>query len=286
MTFCYLQEIFHGQCAIFANEIWEKSRVEFITLNFRIMIKSTNLRPLWSLEFFQVVSNILVYLKGYKPEEEKPEDAKISPLVTELEEGMKVLDAKLVVARGNALTEKLLKADASRDVAFRGFYNSLKLYESFPETEKTDAAVALLKEINKYGKDIDRMNYAQESGALNNLLQDLAEEKNAALIGLLHVEDWLEKLKTAQTEFDALFVSRESENAGKQSGDVREARSAVQDMLDRLGKMINACELVYGAEAYAPVCEKVNEAVTYGRQQAARHPGRKPKEDSNKENKE
>lgn len=250
------------------------------------MIKSTNLRSLWSLEFFQVITNILIYLKGEKSEEEKPGDAKVEPLVAELEEGMKVLDEKLVIARGNELTEKLLKSDTVRDIALRGLYNLLKLYEHFPDEEKSDAAVHLLKEIDKYGKEIDRMNYAQESGALNNILPDMAKEENVARITLLHANDWLEKLKTAQSAFDALFVSREIENASKMSGDVSEARFAVQNTFDRLGRMINACVLIYGEEAYSSICDKINEAVTYGRLQAARHPSRQKKTDENKDNKE
>lgn len=239
------------------------------------MIKSTNLRLLLNLEFFQIVSNILAYLKS-----EKLDELKLTALVEELEAKFALLDKVLVSARGNVLSATLQGLDKARDVALRSLYGILKIYLSFPEEEKASAALHLLKLIDKHGKDIDKMSYSQESGALVNIFQEFALEANAGYIALLHVEDWVEKLKAAQSEFNELFIGRESENAVKLTGEARQARIDVQDSLDKLGKTINAYEIVYGAEAYALLVDKINEAVSAAKYQVARRGPHKAKSDS------
>ena len=120
------------------------------------------------------------------------------------------------------------------------------------------------------GKGIDRLPYLQESGVLANLLQDLELAENKALLSLLHLDEWLMKLKEACTEFDSLFLNRESDNSTKLSGQVKTARRGIQELFQNLANLIQAYEIVYGADAYTALSAKINEAVDYARTQAAR----------------
>ncbi|MFR3328872.1 MAG: DUF6261 family protein [Odoribacter splanchnicus] len=235
------------------------------------MITSTNLSMLRNLEHFQVMSNVLAYLKG-----ENLEELKLTSLAETFETKLRVYDEVLVLERGNVLSGKISQADAERDNALKALLNVVKAYTLFPESEKADAALKLLHVIEKYGKGIDRLPYLQESGVLSNLLQDLDTEENAAAAGLLHLEDWVNKLKEAAGRFDVLFVSREADNSTKLSGKVKEARQAVQAEFEQLALLVNACEVVYGAEPYGTLTGKINEAVDYARQQATRR-GVRPK---------
>ena len=180
------------------------------------MITSTNLNALRNLEHFQVMSNVLSYLK-----EENLEELKLSAFAESFEKQLKVYDEVLVLERGNVLSLKLTDADKKRDDAYRALAGIVKTYTVFPEEEKADAALKLLHVIGKYGKGIDRLPYLQESGVLANLLQDLELAENKALLSLLHLDEWLMKLKEACTEFDSLFLNRESDNSTKLSGQVR-----------------------------------------------------------------
>ena len=114
------------------------------------------------------------------------------------------------------------------------------------------------------------MPYLQESGVLANLLQDLELAENKALLSLLHLDEWLMKLKEACTEFDSLFLNRESDNSTKLSGQVKTARRGIQELFQNLANLIQAYEIVYGADAYTALSAKINEAVDYARTQAAR----------------
>lgn len=229
------------------------------------MITSTNLSMLRNLEHFQVMSNVLAYLKG-----ENLEELRLSSLAATFETKLSAYDEVLVLERGNVLSGKISEADAERDNALKALLNVVKAYTSFPEADKADAALTLQHVIEKYGKGIDRLPYLQESGVLNNLLQDLEIKENADAVGLLHLEDWVNKLKEATGRFDTLFADREADNSTKLSGKVKEARQSVQAEFEQLALLVNAYEVVYGAEPYSALSGKINEAVDYARQQAAR----------------
>ena len=70
------------------------------------MITSTNLNALRNLEHFQVMSNVLSYLK-----EENLEELKLSAFAESFEKQLKVYDEVLVLERGNVLSLKLTDAD-------------------------------------------------------------------------------------------------------------------------------------------------------------------------------
>lgn len=237
------------------------------------MITSTNLSMLRNLEHFQMMSNVLAYLKA-----ENLEELKLASIAESFEAKLKLYDNVLVLERGNTLSVKISQADAERDNALKSFINVVKAYALFPDENKADAALKLRHVIGKYGSGIDRLPYLQESGVLANLLQDLAVKENADAIQLLHLEDWLLKLQESTARFDELFISRESDNSTKLSGKVKEARQQIQTEFEQLAVLVNAYEIVYGAEAYAGFVAKVNEAVSYARQQASRR-GARPKSD-------
>lgn len=118
---------------------------------------------------------------------------------------------------------------------------------------------------------------------LANLLGDLELADNKALITKLHLDEWLVILKQAAAEFDRLFVSREADNSTKLSGQVKQSRQAMQELFQNLATLINAYAIVYGAEKYASLCSKINEAVDYARGQVARRGPRKKEEGKQEE---
>lgn len=211
------------------------------------------------------MSNVLTYLKG-----ENLEELKLASFAGTFEARLKTYDGVLVLERGNVLSGKISLADVERDNALKALVNVVKAYTLFPEEEIADAALKLLHVIEKYGEGIDRLPYLQESGILSNLLQDLALQEYTDAIGLLHLEDWVTKLREAAARFDDLFVSRETDNSTKLSGRVKEIRQAVQADFEQLAVWVNAYEVVYGAEGYAELSARINEAVSYARRQTAR----------------
>lgn len=243
------------------------------------MITSTNLSMLRNLEHFQMMSDVLAYLKA-----ENLETLKLTSFAETFTSKLNAYDEVLVLERGNVLSGKINQADLDRDLALRSLISVVKAYVTFPETQKADAALKLLHLIEKYGKRVDKLSYLQESGILTNMLQDLELKESQAAIALLRVDDWVEKLKAATLVFDALFLNREADNSTKLSGKVKEARLSIQADFDQLAVLVNAYEVVYGAAPYAVLVGKINEAVSYIRLQIARRGSRtKPAETTSAE---
>lgn len=226
-----------------------------------------------NLEHFQVMSNILSYLK-----EGNLEELKLETFCTSFEAKFKAYDDVLVLERSSALSEKIYQADIERDQAFRALVSAVKNYVSFPNEQKSAAATQVLHQIEKYGKGVERLPYLQESGILSNLLQDLALTENANALKLLQLDDWVEVLKESTARFDELFMSRETDNSTKSAGEIKKARQAMQEEFERLVTVINGYELVYGTSVYGPLANKINEAVEYAQQQVSRRT-RRPKEE-------
>lgn len=222
-----------------------------------------------NLEHFQVMSNILTYLKNGNPEE-----LKLTAQTEAFEKALKHYDDVLVLERGNALSEKINQADLDRDLALRSLLSVIRNYTSFPNPEKADAANQLLRQIEKYGRRIDKFPYLQESGVLNNLLQDLELKENADYLRLLHLEDWVTTLKEAVIRFNELFQNRETDNSTKLSGQVKEARQTTQEEFEHIVTLINAYEIVYGKAQYGSLIAQINEAVEYAQIQTTRRSSR------------
>lgn len=102
------------------------------------MITSTNLSMLRNLEHFQVMSNVLAYLKA-----ENLEELKLASLAGSFEAKLKLYDDVLILERGNALSVKISQADSERDNALKSFINVVKAYALFPDESKADAALRL-----------------------------------------------------------------------------------------------------------------------------------------------
>lgn len=215
------------------------------------------------------MSNILAYLKA-----ENLEELKLTTQSETFEKALKTYDNVLVLERGNTLSEKINQADLDRDLALRSLLSAVKNYVSFPNPEKAAAANQLLRQIEKYGKRIDKLPYLQESGVLNNLLQDLEIKENTDYLKLLHLEDWVATLKEAVARFNELFQNRESDNSTKLSGQVKEARQTIQAEFEQLATVLNAYEIVYGTTPYATLIAKINEAVEYAQTQTTRRTSR------------
>lgn len=252
------------------------------------MLNSTNVATLRNLVLLQVAINILKYLK-----DSEPEKLKLDAFVPRFEEKVKAYDDVLVYEKGNVLSEQVEEADHDRDSALRALIHIVTAYQLlFPDAARKEAVELLKRWLKKLEKDVTRLPYLQESGALHNLLEDLELEESKAAIALLHLEEWVEKLKKASTHFDDLFTQREMQNSVKVLAAVKDARQKLQEELNNLGVLIRAHELEDGPEAYVPLCQKINEALDAARLQAEMSASRrkkdeeKPKEEEPKEEEE
>ncbi len=229
------------------------------------MIESTNLKMLRNLEVFQVFSDILTFLQ-----QEESVKEPLKSLCDEFAGRLSEYDTALVPERRSHYTAELARLDARRDYVFRSFIAQLKLYLTSYHAEQVKASETLLSLVDKYGKNIPQMPYRQETAAISNLLQDLELESNAALVGLLFAEHWVEALRTANEEFEETMVSRSDAASGNELGVAKTARAAAQGAFEKLCAMINALSLIHGESGYKSIIDRINQLVSESRSAVAR----------------
>lgn len=159
--------------------------------------------------------------------------------------------------KGSILSKEIEMADFRRDqciIAIKGIAeNYLRHYDPAFVT----AAEILLRTINKYGSSIATQNYMAESESLRQLCDDLEADGPAkdALVKL-HLKEWAEEMRVANTAFSTLFQQRNKEASLLPMGNVKELRASAKIAYDGLMAMLNARNLVSPS---APLTALINE---------------------------
>lgn len=217
------------------------------------MIKSSNLKNLRIMDFFQVVSNISAHLEKYDLNA-----LKLTDTATNLQTSLSELDEALKPLRVSGDTLKLNELDARRDRALVGLRAFLKSFSHFPDAAKTNAANKLKAELEKYGKSPQTLPLREETAMIHNILQDFAKPENAAFVTELGAATWITELQTTNTEFETLYNRRTQENAAIEVGRTKENRQKTQDALTLLIQTINARMLLDGEAPYKALADAIN----------------------------
>lgn len=101
----------------------------------------------------------------------------------------------------NELTPVIQELDRRRDACIVGIRGVAASYVKHYKSDTAAAASTILKSIDKYGKDIARMNYQAQTTVLNNLLLDWEDAGLKAHLDTLHLTDWVNELGAVNTEF-------------------------------------------------------------------------------------
>ena len=217
------------------------------------MIKNVSLRNLRLMTFAQVMKNVKTFL-----EKENLADLGLQEVKTQFDDAFTHLENSLQVARKSEQTETLLELDKERDTLLTGFVAHCKLFESFPDQAKQQAAKRAVIQINAYGKGIAYRSYREETSIIRNLLNDFAQSAFDADITLIGAKQWLTALQPLNEKFDQLHTQRTAEEAEKQVGQTREARTAMQAQFEHLCKAIEALAFVKGEAKFQNLVNAIN----------------------------
>ena len=154
-------------------------------------------------------------------------------------------DKLMVVLRKSVLTPELEQADKQRDGFFRGLSDVVKGSQQQPVADKQKAAIRLNNLLNGYHKSISKGNYAEESPAIYNLLQDL-KGAYAADVALLALGEWVTALDQADRDFQAIRGERTQESIAKPRGDLRKIRAQVDALYHAIIAILNGKLLAAG----------------------------------------
>lgn len=165
-------------------------------------------------------------------------------------------DEALKAAAKNTNTATLTAADEEADRLWSYSRQYVRAMTGYPDEAVAAMAGAASDCYDKYG-NINDLGYDEEYGRYHNLLQDLnalGEEKLTAL-GLT---PWLTAMTAAK---DAVLAARESkvaEEAGRQTGIVKESRTAADEGYKAMVQRVNALVIVNGEGPYVDFIDRLN----------------------------
>ena len=148
-------------------------------------------------------------------------------------------------AQGSDLTEVITKADAERDNAYRKLRDMVKLWEGMALEPQKSAATAIAKVLKTNKVDTEAQLNA-ESGALDNLLEDLANEAMAKNVEAIGAKEIVAVMTEANETEQDMMTQRNHDTQTKLTGAVRRARQQSDKAYAATVEMVEACNLVLG----------------------------------------
>ena len=222
------------------------------TLNFIEMILYFNLTKLRLMNFYQVMTNVQLFLS-----QEDLETLKLKDAAKVFDEKYKAFDAAVQPMRGDVDTKELNKLDERRDKALMGLYGHVRVFTGFPEEAKATAAQQLQAILLKYDKAPQTKPLREETAIVSNVVSDLEVADAKAKLTLIGAEKWLDELKDANKKFEAAYNARTQRNMDL-VGQTKEKRIALDDEYRRLAHTINALATLGGEAPYKRLMSSIN----------------------------
>ena len=216
------------------------------------MILYFNLTKLRLMNFYQVMTNVQLFLS-----QEDLETLKLKDAAKVFDEKYKAFDAAVQPMRGDVDTKELNKLDERRDKALMGLYGHVRVFTGFPEEAKATAAQQLQAILLKYDKAPQTKPLREETATVSNVVSDLEVADAKAKLTLIGAEKWLDELKDANKKFEAAYNARTQRNMDL-VGQTKEKRIALDDEYRRLAHTINALATLGGEAPYKRLMSSIN----------------------------
>ena len=222
------------------------------TLNFTEMILYFNLTKLRLMNFYQVMTNVQLFLS-----QEDLETLKLKDAAKVFDEKYKAFDAAVQPMRGDVDTKELNKLDERRDKALLGLYGHVRVFTGFPEEAKATAAQQLQAILLKYDKAPQTKPLREETAIVSNIVSDLEVADAKAKLTLIGADKWLDELKDANKKFEAAYNARTQRNMDL-VGQTKEKRIALDGEYRHLAHTINALATLGGEAPYKRLMSSIN----------------------------
>ena len=216
------------------------------------MILYFNLTKLRLMNFYQVMTNVQLFLS-----QEDLETLKLKDAAKVFDEKYKAFDAAVQPMRGDVDTKELNKLDERRDKALIGLYGHVRVFTGFPEEAKATAAQQLQAILLKYDKAPQTKPLREETAIVSNIVSDLEVADAKAKLTLIGADKWLDELKDANKKFEAAYNARTQRNMDL-VGQTKERRIALDDEYRRLAHTINALATLGGEAPYKRLMSSIN----------------------------
>lgn len=193
--------------------------------------------------------------------------AKVEAVYTPFVTTVSNVDYAYKQSRASDYTQRIADEDMRRDNLYKQLVNQLKMYMKFTfDAEKSAAAELLWNIVRKYNVDVAE-NYSEESGKLQQMLQELEVNYQAELaLGKLGLTSLVEQLKTANEAVRTMMAYRNDERMLIEKATLANARAeADQAYRDFILSLNAAAVMDDNSTRFNELISQVNELIKYYR---------------------
>jgi hypothetical protein len=222
------------------------------------MITAIELYKLRNGEYVQFTSDVLKIVELNNPtslQVNEKFDA-MSALKTELE-------ALFKKSTENPITAEIENLDKRRDNAVSGILGMINSYGFHYDGAVSGQAKVVQDYLKLYTDNIAQENYNAETATINNIVNDF-ENKPELLAALteLHLIEWKEELKEANTKFNDRYIARTQELATATPDTLKSKRLVANTAYYELRDRIDAFAVINPSALYTKTINEIDALIT------------------------
>ncbi len=187
---------------------------------------------------------------------------KLDGALAKLSKDIAAMDAIFGTAKGSANTESIESLDARRDTALAGISFVAEGYSKHFEAALNEAGKIIVSTIGNYGRRIHSLNYLAETEVIRSLVTDFETKPEVAnAINQLNINNWVEELKTANNEFNTMYLIRNTELAEQPDLNIQNLRNPANQNFEALIALVTAYNTITPNADYKKILDEVEELI-------------------------
>ena len=169
------------------------------------------------------------------------------------------IDAAFKQSQGSDITQELITLDDERDNTLTGLRAVINGYQYHFEEATSNAAKALLSNVDNHGTNIQRLSYQEQTAVLDSIIADWeGQAELTAAVGTLNLTAWLAHLKTTNSNFATRYLARVEEQAANPTGDIPQLREEATASYRALIAHIEAHATLGTAAEHSTLLEQIS----------------------------
>lgn len=172
-------------------------------------------------------------------------------------------DLALRLEQGSSVLQALDRLDRQRDKTWNAINTRIRATLLSPIEDEVQSAQVIQQILNLYG-DVCSHTYSEQSTAIAQLTDDMLLPVIAIHVERVGLIEWVRELKKQNEKFTTVFNDWNSEFAGRESNDVKAARTLIDPVYLQLVERINASlALEFASLEVIDLANRLNEKIKY-----------------------
>lgn len=221
-------------------------------------IESFTLRDMHNNEHFQFLTEVDVLITRLLPDE-----LGLGEAYPPFKEALATEEKALKTEQGSSKSKAIEESNKKRGRTWNAIHMKVKSNLNSPLDDEVQSAGVIKHILDSYD-DPRKMNYPEATTTITNLISDLQAPAYTAHLEKIVLTAWVGELKKQNSNFISLSNERDTELAGRESGNVQAPRQVIDPLYKKIVKTVNATiELKMAKPAAANFVSELNQKIKH-----------------------